>query len=345
MARYRRGLIVGKFSPLHKGHEFLINRATEACSEVVILSYSSPEFPDCEAARREEWLRSLFPDARVVVVTREAVRAELGLEMPANDADDLLQRRFLCELWEKSVNEPLNAIFTSENYGDGFAQFFSEYFRKKGWPNVRHEMVDLERKNIPVSGVELRRNVHGARKMLSPKVYSSFVRTVCFIGGESTGKSTLAEVLAERYQTKSVAEYGRTLWEAKHGQLVFEDLLTIARTHTQMEENARLESNRYLLVDSSPLTTLLYGDWLFGRTDDELLRLAERKYDHTFLCAPDFPFVQDGTRQGEVFRDMQHERYLTELKSRGMKFVLLTGDLEERVRKVTEALDASADNF
>jgi cation transport ATPase len=42
---------------------------------------------------------------------------------------------------------------------------------------------------------------------------------------------------------------------------------------------------------------------------------------------------------------MQHERYLTELKSRGMKFVLLTGDLEERVRKVTEALDASADNF
>src|SRR6185369_9552776 len=133
MARYRRGLIVGKFSPLHKGHEFLINRATEACSEVVILSYSSPEFPDCEAARREEWLRSLFPDARVVVVTREAVRAELGLEMPANDADDLLQRRFLCELWEKSVNEPLNAIFTSENYGDGFAQFFSEYFRKKGW--------------------------------------------------------------------------------------------------------------------------------------------------------------------------------------------------------------------
>jgi cation transport ATPase len=28
------------------------------------------------------------------------------------------------------------------------------------------------------------------------------------------------------------------------------------------------------------------------------------------------------------------------LKSRGMKFVLLTGDLEERVRKVTEVLDA-----
>ena len=48
MSRYRTGLVVGKFSPLHRGHELVIGAAFAHCAEVVVLSYSRPEFPGSE---------------------------------------------------------------------------------------------------------------------------------------------------------------------------------------------------------------------------------------------------------------------------------------------------------
>jgi nicotinamide riboside kinase len=49
----------------------------------------------------------------------------------------------------------------------------------------------------------------------APQVYADHVQRVAFIGGESSGKTTLARVLAERLQTVWVPEYGRTLWEQR----------------------------------------------------------------------------------------------------------------------------------
>ncbi len=42
--RFRRGLVVGKFCPLHLGHELLINRARSQCDDLIVLSYTKPGF-------------------------------------------------------------------------------------------------------------------------------------------------------------------------------------------------------------------------------------------------------------------------------------------------------------
>src|SRR5690349_19248993 len=94
---FKRGLVVGKFSPLHHGHEMVINRALELCREVLIISYSNPEFPGCEADRREQWLAELFPQTRRIVVTNERLAHWFpisSLLIPSNDADDLTHRHF-----------------------------------------------------------------------------------------------------------------------------------------------------------------------------------------------------------------------------------------------------------
>ena len=44
---FRRGLVVGKFCPLHLGHELLIRRAQTECEELVVLSYTKPGFAGC----------------------------------------------------------------------------------------------------------------------------------------------------------------------------------------------------------------------------------------------------------------------------------------------------------
>ena len=91
--RFQRALVVGKFAPLQRGHELLINRALEDSREVVIISYCNPEFAGCEAANRQSWLTKLFPTARILLPS-DASLAALPLNgqtfraVPVNDADE-----------------------------------------------------------------------------------------------------------------------------------------------------------------------------------------------------------------------------------------------------------------
>jgi NadR type nicotinamide-nucleotide adenylyltransferase len=158
------------------------------------------------------------------------------------------------------------------------------------------------------------------------------------LGGESSGKSTLAEALAREFSTSHVAEYGRELWDAKSGVLTFEDMLRIAEVQIQREEEAVMRANRFLFCDTSPLTTLFYSNHMFGKAEPALEHLAERRYDFTILCAPDFSFVQDGTRQPESFRMRQHDWYLNELAKREIACRLVTGSLEARIAQTRDLL-------
>lgn len=341
MKRFRNGLIVGKFAPLHKGHEFLIHCALKQCETVYIFSYSNPEFAGCEPHKREKWLKTLFPEAKVFVFDVGFIKTRFNFDLPKNDESDLVHRRLVGFLWLNFVNQPLDAVFTSETYGDGFAAELSEYFSfYTDFPTVKHVSVDIERAKIPISATRLRENVHRLKHFLSPEIYASFVKRVCFLGGESSGKSTLARELAGKLDTEFVPEYGRTLWERRKGVLTFEDLLKIAQTHIKQEEILAQKAVEFLFVDTSPLTTLFYSLHLFDKADPELVWMANRKYDYTFLCASDFPFVQDGTRGGEILRLKQHEWYLKILEEKDIGFTVLEGNLENRFQIVLRTIKA-----
>jgi HTH-type transcriptional repressor of NAD biosynthesis genes len=339
MKKYKNGLVVGKFCPLHKGHELLVNKAIEKCEQVFVLSYSDPEFPGCEPWKRKHWITTLFPSVKSFVYDQATAKSELGMAFPVNDAREEEHRKFVAKLWLNLVGCPLDAVFTSENYGEGFASALSRYFRENSWlPPVRHEQVDLERKIVPISGTLLRKDIHRMRDYLSPVVYASFVKRVAFLGGESTGKSTLAQKVAETFNTCFVSEYGRDRWIELNGNLKYEDMLHIAETHIEKENLFSPDANEFLFVDTSPLTTLLYSYHLFGDADPKLVELSFRKYDRIFLCVPDFEFVQDGTRAGEAFRQAQHSEYLRVLRDRQCDFVLLSGSLDDRIGTVKAEL-------
>jgi NadR type nicotinamide-nucleotide adenylyltransferase len=333
------GLIVGKFSPLHRGHEHLIRQAQQQCRRLYLLCYSLPEMPGCPASLREKWLRERFAELPGWVITPERVATWRAAgkalpELPENDSAEGLHRQFVADFCREVIGETVQAVFTSEDYGDGFAAHLAASF---GHP-VRHVSVDRLRMTVPVSGTALRGDVHALRDFLAPSVYADFVERVVFLGGESTGKSTLSQRLAQVTGTQCVAEYGRELWEEKGGALVYDDLLHIAETQVARETEACAKASRYLFCDTSPLTTLLYCQSMFGRAEEALQRLAERPYARVFLCADDFPFVQDGTRREEDFRRWQQAWYVAELQRRGIEYQLLSGTLEQRTEQVLRAL-------
>lgn len=350
MKRFARGLVVGKFCPLHLGHQHLIDTAIEQCDEVVLISYTRPGFPSCGAEARERWLAALYPQARRLVLDEARFTALLAshgdagvTELPHNDAAEQVHRALVGWLCHQVLDVEVDAVFTSEAYGDSFADALTRFFRahRSGSTGaVEHVCVDRSREAVPVSGTAVRRDPHKLRHYLSPVVYSDFVGRVCLLGGESTGKTSLAQALAERWETAWVPEYGRERWKAKHGHLVFDDLLDIARTQHARERAAATRARRWLFCDTGPLTTLLYCREMFGHADPELERMAAQRYDAVFLCAPDFPFVQDGTRRDEHFRHKQDRWYRQQLQARGMTFTVLGGSLEERIVQVQQHLRA-----
>jgi HTH-type transcriptional regulator, transcriptional repressor of NAD biosynthesis genes len=328
MSRFRTGLVVGKFAPLHLGHEHVIRAALAACDHVVLLSYSRPEFPGCEPARRAAWLAVRFPQTTRIVLEHAAE------PLPYNTDSDDTHRAFCAAIFRRHLDRLIDAIFTSESYGPGFA---ADLARRQGSP-VTHIAIDSARAAIPVSGTALRADIHGLRRFLAPEVYATFVKRVALLGGESTGKSTLAIAIARELGTTHVAEYGRELWTARAGQLVFDDLLVIAREQVRREEAAVLspDTRRFVICDTTPLTTLFYSLELFARAAPELIALSSRSYDHLILCADDFPFSQDGTRRDEIFRmkgQTFYERHLA-----GSSLHVLGGSLAQRLAAILRLL-------
>ena len=155
------------------------------------------------------------------------------------------------------------------------------------------------------------------------------------VGGESTGKSTLVAGLGERFREPSVAEYGRTLWEEQGGHVSYDDLRLIGHRHVTDENAATRIAKRCVFIDTTPLTTLWYSIDGYGQADPELVELSWRPYDLVLVCAPDFAFVQDGTRSSEDFR-LRHDRWIRAiLRARGADYVDVRGPVEARLAQVT----------
>src|SRR5215217_5704046 len=97
----RRGLIVGKFYPPHRGHKYLIDSARAQVEELsVIVCRKDGEVPAGEL--RAAWLREIHPDVRVLLIDDTL------------DADD---SRLWAENSIRWLGHAPDLVFTSEDYG------------------------------------------------------------------------------------------------------------------------------------------------------------------------------------------------------------------------------------
>ena len=334
--RFASGLVVGKFAPLHRGHEFLVDQAAAACERLLIVSYTKPEFERCGVETRRAWMAARWRDHECLAIDDAwlasacAARGIAFAAIPDNDRDDLTQQRFLAWLLRDVLQRRHDAMFCSEAYGPPCAALLS---RELDHPVVA-VLVDEPRAHLPISATRLRAGDASRARWLAPEVAASFVPRVVLLGGESSGKTTLAAALAERLGTTWVPEYGRELWERNGGVLTPGDLRAIAAEQVRREDAAAPLACGVLICDTAPLTTYGYSGWMFGTPDPAIEPLAQRRYEGVVLCEPDFPFVQDGTRQAEDFRLMQQAWYRERVRQLGAPVIVATGAHEQRLADV-----------
>jgi len=118
--------------------------------------------------------------------------------------------------------------------------------------------------------------------------------TICLHGAESTGKSVLAEQLAQQFGCPWVPEYGRIYCEERGTDLTMADLIAIAEGQQMAVHAAEAGHPRLVILDTDQLMTAAWAEMLFGDVPKELLDYP--KADLYLLFAPDVPWIDDGTR-------------------------------------------------
>ncbi len=167
----------------------------------------------------------------------------------------------------------------------------------------------------------------------------SDVQRIALLGGESSGKTTLATALAQSLGTVWVPEYGRQLWLEQRRTLTVAELLLVAQTQVRWEDDRALRANRWLVCDTTPLTTWQYCLHDHGQAPPELQALARRPYAVTVVCEPDFAFVQDGARRDDSFRAQQHVWTLARLAEQNVQPLLVRGSVQQRLQQVLNHLE------
>jgi NadR type nicotinamide-nucleotide adenylyltransferase len=166
---------------------------------------------------------------------------------------------------------------------------------------------------------------------------------VCVLGAESTGKTTLAQALAARYDTVWNPEYGRVYTEVgRRSGAPWEswEFAHIARVHCWYEDFVAGLARRVLFCDTDAFTTAVFHEAYLGTPATGFEELAARRYDLYVVCGIDVPFTHDGWREFEAQRLWMHERLLDHARESGSPWVLVEGPQEARVAGAAETVDA-----
>jgi len=140
------------------------------------------------------------------------------------------------------------------------------------------------------------------------------------IGPESTGKTTLAKEIAERYHGTYVAEYAREFVERKGTtEVTYEELCEIAK---EQIKRLAVRDEGLEVFDTELIVTKVWFDYAFGRWP-EWLDEAIKQYpmDLYVLLYPDIPWVPDPARSNgsDAIRLELFERYKKEVDALGIE--------------------------
>lgn len=318
------GLCLGKYAPFHRGHGHVLETALEEMDLVKVIIYES-QLTTIPLKTRATWIRELFPQ-RVEVIEAYDGPEETGY----SEAIKKLQENYVLQLLG---NCRIHSFYSSEPYGDHMSRALG----------CKNRQVDPLRSSFPISGTLLRKNPYKYKEFLYGRVYFDLVVKVVFHGAPSTGKTTLARTLADRFQTTWMAEYGREYWEKNQvdRRLSPFQLLEIAREHRKREVAGAYEAKEYYFIDTCALSTYHFAIDYYGQALQDLSILAKdcySRYNLHFLCEDDIPYDDTEDRSGPVHRSRFQKRFIKDLDQRNIPYITLQGSLEKRIRKVNRVL-------
>lgn len=318
----KQGLVIGKFMPLHRGHEALIRFAAARCDQLIVL-LGVTEGEPVPGHLRYRWLWETF-------------RFEKNIRIEYTDdplPDAPVSSRGVSQVWARYLVKRfpgIRVVFGSEEY----VRFLAEYM------GAGYEFFDLERASVPVSGTKIRQAPYVYWDFLSAAVKPYYLKKICIFGPESTGKTVLTERLAAYYKTLFVPEVARHIIDDAGTGVTYELIETIGHAHAEAIMEKTAAAARFLFVDTDIEITRLFSGYYFGRVPQFAPWVdSANSFDLYLFLEIDTPYVEDPQRDSEHMRGVFRQRLLDVLNSKNADYEIISGSWDDRFKQAVSAVE------
>lgn len=164
---------------------------------------------------------------------------------------------------------------------------------------------------------------------------------IVITGPESTGKTALAEALAEKFSSVWIPEYARHYVENLNHPYNYDDVVRIAQYQiTQEMEVASKIGKGLLIFDTWLIITKVWFDLVFGRCPEWVTdHIRSSTIDLFLVCDTDLPWIADPVREnGGEKRDQLFLLYCSEIRSFGFNYEIVSGYGITRTENAVNAL-------
>ena len=151
------GFTIGKFAPLHKGHQLVIETALKEMDEVYVVIYDT-DIININTEKRAAWIKKLYPSVHILY----------AYDSPKQYGLDEESVNIQMSYWNNVIkNIPVTCFYSSEPYGEKVANYL----------NIENRIVDMKKTIIPISATKIRNDFSYNKKFLEDFVYNE-IKTI-----------------------------------------------------------------------------------------------------------------------------------------------------------------------
>lgn len=145
------GFTIGKFAPLHKGHQYLIEKGLKEMDKFYVIIYETKVTP-IPIETRANWIKQIYPDVNIIYAKNPP--SQYGLD----EVSVKIQTDYLKEI-VKGIQ--VTHFYNSEPYGKFVARDLG----------VEEIQVDRKREKFPISGTDIRKGLKNKESYLEEIVF------------------------------------------------------------------------------------------------------------------------------------------------------------------------------
>lgn len=148
------GFTIGKFAPLHKGHQYLIEKGMQEMDKFYVIIYET-QVTEISLDKRANWIKKLYPEVEIIYAKNPP--EQYGLD----EKSIKIQMDYLKSLI-KGIK--MTHFYNSEEYGKYVARDL----------HIQEVTVDKERIQYPISATQIRENMEYNKNFVEQLIYHEF---------------------------------------------------------------------------------------------------------------------------------------------------------------------------
>lgn len=323
MTKASNALLIGDFAPLHLGHLVDINHAAGIADtlHIVITPPAHRPLPSGRAPNLSDVARWVQVACQQFGFIKVHTTQSLGLDIAFDCQEDT-------RLDDGQLSQVCQALAIDTTSTQVYQANLDATLRSQRMAICQHPLQHFDK--------------------LAPACRYFYTQTVCIVGGESSGKTTLIHKLANHYGANIALEMGRLYTHSHLGGtelgLQYSDYLPIAINHAKAIMNATANATAPItLIDTDFATTQAFCEVYENRTHPVVASLADHfRADFTIYLDNNVTWVADGMRRlGDIKARSHFAQTLLDILARHdiRHHVIDDADYHERYQQAVSWID------